>query len=95
MLVRELSSGERMGQRKVSLRATDDAVDVSRIAREQGGGGHRRAAGFSTTLELEPLIEFLRRAIAAQLHATSDGPAAPTLGLRRRRAEMGMPMDAR
>ncbi len=68
VLVRELSSGERIGQRKVSLRATDDHVDVSRIAREQGGGGHRRAAGFSTTLELEPLIQFLRRAIAEQLH---------------------------
>jgi phosphoesterase RecJ-like protein len=70
VLVRELSSGERTGQHKVSLRATDDDVDVSLIAREQGGGGHRRAAGFSTTLEVEPLIEFLRRAIAAQLHAT-------------------------
>jgi len=79
VLVRELSSGERIGQRKVSLRATDDHVDVSRIAREQGGGGHRRAAGFSTTLELEPLIQFLRRAIAEQLAATPNGPAAPTL----------------
>ncbi|HYM45838.1 MAG TPA: DHH family phosphoesterase [Solirubrobacteraceae bacterium] len=67
-LVRELSSGPRGGQRKVSLRATDDDVDVSQIAREQGGGGHRRAAGFSTTLELEELIAFLRRAIAEQLH---------------------------
>ena len=37
--------------RKVSLRATDDRVDVSAIARAQGGGGHRRAAGFSTDLE--------------------------------------------
>jgi phosphoesterase RecJ-like protein len=78
-LVRELTSGERKGQRKVSLRATDDDVDVSVIARAQGGGGHRRAAGFSTTLELEPLIEFLRRAIATQLHATSNGHAATTL----------------
>ena len=56
MLVRELRSGERKGQRKVSLRATDDDVDVSVIARAQGGGGHRRAAGFSTTLELDELI---------------------------------------
>jgi phosphoesterase RecJ-like protein len=68
VLVRELSSGQRVGQQKVSLRATDDDVDVSQIAREQGGGGHRRAAGFSTTLELEPLVEFLRRAISEQLH---------------------------
>jgi bifunctional oligoribonuclease and PAP phosphatase NrnA len=78
-LVRELTAGERKGQRKVSLRATDDDVDVSVIARAQGGGGHRRAAGFSTTLELDELIAFLRSAIAAQLHATPDGRAAATL----------------
>ena len=75
-LVRELSSGERKGQYKVSLRATDDAVDVSAIARAQGGGGHRRAAGFATTLELDELIVFLRGAIASQLHASSEGRAA-------------------
>lgn len=78
VLVRELSSGERKGQHKVSLRATDDAVDVSIIARVQGGGGHRRAAGFSTTLGPGELIEFLRGAISAQLHASSDGHAAVT-----------------
>ncbi len=78
-LVRELSSGERKGQHKVSLRATDDDVDVSIIARAQGGGGHRRAAGFSTSLEPEELIAFLREAIAAQLHPSSDGHAAATL----------------
>jgi bifunctional oligoribonuclease and PAP phosphatase NrnA len=79
VLVRELSSGERKGQHKVSLRATDDDVDVSVIARAQGGGGHRRAAGFSTSLESEELIMFLREAIAAQLHPSSDGHAAATL----------------
>ncbi len=70
-LVRELSTIGEDGcaRRKVSLRATDDDVDVSMIAREQGGGGHRRAAGFTTTLEVEPLVEFLRAALAAQLHA--------------------------
>ena len=78
-LVRELGSGARKGQHKVSLRATDDDVDVSIIARAQGGGGHRRAAGFSTTLELAELVEFLRGAIAAQLHPSSDGHAAATL----------------
>ncbi len=79
VFVRELTGAERRGLRKVSLRATDDDVDVSAIAREQGGGGHRRAAGFSTTLDLDELIAFLRPAVAAQLHATSDGHAAPTL----------------
>src|SRR5271170_3541077 len=78
-LVRELSSGARKGQHKVSLRATDDDVDVSVIARAQGGGGHRRAAGFSTTLEPEPLIAFLREAIASQLHAAPNGSTAATL----------------
>ena len=67
-LVRELTAPERRGERKISLRAIDDDVDVSAIARAQGGGGHRRAAGFSTTLEPEELIEFLRRELAAQLH---------------------------
>ena len=78
-LVRELSSGARKGQHKVSLRATDDDVDVSIIARSQGGGGHRRAAGFSTTLEPAELVEVLRGAIASQLHPSSDGHAAATL----------------
>jgi bifunctional oligoribonuclease and PAP phosphatase NrnA len=78
-LVRELTSGERKGQYKVSLRATDDDVDVSLIARAQGGGGHRRAAGFSTRLEPDELIAFLRGALAAQLHATPDGHATATL----------------
>ncbi len=79
VLVRELSSGERKGQYKVSLRATDDDVDVSIIARAQGGGGRRRAAGVSPPREPEELIVFLREAIAAQLHPSSDGHAAATL----------------
>ncbi len=78
-LVRELRTGERKGQRKVSLRATDDDVDGSVSARAQGGGGHRRAAGFSTSLEPEELISFLRGAIASQLHAASNGSTAATL----------------
>jgi phosphoesterase RecJ-like protein len=78
VLVRAIMSGERRGQRKVSLRATGDDVDVSLIARAQGGGGHRRAAGFSTSLELDELVAFLRVAVAAQLHA-SDGHATATL----------------
>jgi phosphoesterase RecJ-like protein len=53
--------------RKVSLRASDERVDVSQIARIKGGGGHRQAAGFQTTLENGDLVEFLREQIAAQL----------------------------
>ena len=63
-LVRARGNGD---GRKVSLRATDDDVDVSRIARAQGGGGHRRAAGFTTTLEDEALREFLRDGVDQQL----------------------------
>ena len=52
--------------RKVSLRSNDGSVDVSAIAREQGGGGHRRAAGFGSDLSYEELVEFLRAEVAAQ-----------------------------
>jgi phosphoesterase RecJ-like protein len=76
-LVRELSTGERAGQHKVSLRATDDDVDVSVIARARGGGGHRRAAGFTTPMSEAELLAFLREAIAAQLHPSADGSPAP------------------
>jgi phosphoesterase RecJ-like protein len=55
------------GDRKVSLRASDDRVDVSRIARLQGGGGHRQAAGFTTAMEWDELVDFLRSAVAQQL----------------------------
>ena len=54
-------------QRKVSLRSSDERVDVSRIARAQGGGGHRQAAGFSTTMQCDELVEFLRGEVARQL----------------------------
>jgi phosphoesterase RecJ-like protein len=64
-LVREQLNGE--PARKVSLRATDDRIDVSVIARALGGGGHRRAAGFSTDLEFDELVEFLREQVAEQL----------------------------
>jgi len=66
-LVRDLLSNTASARRKVSLRATDDRVDVSRIARAQGGGGHRRAAGFSTDLEFHELVAFLRAELAQQL----------------------------
>jgi phosphoesterase RecJ-like protein len=65
-VIRDKTDGGRSA-RKVSLRSTDGAVDVSAIARQHGGGGHRRAAGFGTDLPYSELIEFLRRQIAAQL----------------------------
>jgi phosphoesterase RecJ-like protein len=66
-LVRDRIANGGDGQRKVSLRASDDRVDVSAIARVQGGGGHRRAAGFTTGLSHDELVRFLRDELAAQL----------------------------
>ena len=66
-LVRDRISTEGRSERKVSLRSSDERVDVSRIARAQGGGGHPQAAGFATTLGWNELMDFLRHEIAAQL----------------------------
>jgi bifunctional oligoribonuclease and PAP phosphatase NrnA len=55
--------------RKVSLRASDERVDVSAIARAQGGGGHRQAAGFSTSMNWDEVVAFLRAEVAQQLGA--------------------------
>jgi bifunctional oligoribonuclease and PAP phosphatase NrnA len=68
-LIRERSSGHDGDRRKVSLRATDDRVDVSQIARAVGGGGHRQAAGFSTSMDRDEVVDFLRREMTDQLAA--------------------------
>ena len=65
-VVRDQADGGRAA-RKVSMRSTDGRVDVSAIARSQGGGGHRRAAGFGTDLEYEQIVEFLVAEIDSQL----------------------------
>jgi len=65
-LVRDL--GDRgKAARKVSLRSSGGDIDVSAMARQHGGGGHMRAAGFSTDLELDELVGFLCREVEAQL----------------------------
>jgi bifunctional oligoribonuclease and PAP phosphatase NrnA len=53
--------------RKVSLRSSGGDIDVSAMARLHGGGGHKRAAGFSTDLELDELVSFLCGEVTAQL----------------------------
>lgn len=65
-VVRDQGEGSK-ASRKASLRSTDGRIDVSEIARKQGGGGHRRAAGFSTDMEYADVIEFLRAEASAQL----------------------------
>ena len=47
--------------RRISLRASSDEVDVSAIARECGGGGHRQAAGFSSDDSIDEIAEFIRQ----------------------------------
>jgi bifunctional oligoribonuclease and PAP phosphatase NrnA len=65
-VIRDLGNRGRAA-RKVSLRSSAGDVDVSAIARQNGGGGHKRAAGFSTDLEFEQLVAFLTGAVSVQL----------------------------
>jgi phosphoesterase RecJ-like protein len=58
--------------RRISLRSSHDEVDVSAIARKEGGGGHRQAAGFSSDKPIGEIVEFLRREFA--LIANGAGP---------------------
>jgi len=51
--------------RRVSLRASNDELDVSAIARKSGGGGHRQAAGFSSDASVEEITEFIHREFRA------------------------------
>lgn len=41
---------------KGSLRATGDTLDVSSIARKMGGGGHKKAAGFTVDGTIEEVL---------------------------------------
>jgi len=65
-VVRDKPDGGRVA-RKVSLRSSDGSVDVSAIAREQGGGGHKRAAGFGTDMGYPDIVDFVRAEVAKQL----------------------------
>jgi phosphoesterase RecJ-like protein len=52
--------------RRISLRTTEEDVDVSAIARKSGGGGHRQAAGFPSEASVEEITDFIRREYLAQ-----------------------------
>ena len=54
------------GKIKGSLRAKD-LVDVSKIARSFGGGGHRRASGFELEYSLDQAEEKLIKVIKEDL----------------------------
>ena len=51
---------------RVSLRSSHYRLDVSEIARQAGGGGHRQAAGFASKLAIPELIEFIRSEFVAK-----------------------------
>jgi len=61
-LIREPRDGP---ARRISLRASNDELDVSAIARKSGGGGHRQAAGFSSDDSIEDITEFIKREFLA------------------------------
>jgi phosphoesterase RecJ-like protein len=63
-LIREPPRGDGPA-RRVSLRSSHDEVDVSAIAREAGGGGHRQAAGFSSEWPVDDIVAFLQREFLA------------------------------
>jgi phosphoesterase RecJ-like protein len=50
---------------RVSLRSSTGELDVSAIARKSGGGGHVQAAGFSSELPVDEIVEFIRREFSA------------------------------
>jgi phosphoesterase RecJ-like protein len=56
---------------RVSLRSRSDELDVSVIARKSGGGGHKQAAGFSSELALDDLIELIRAEFAETAKAAA------------------------
>jgi bifunctional oligoribonuclease and PAP phosphatase NrnA len=57
-------------ERRVSLRASIDELDVSAIARSFGGGGHRQAAGFSSEASIDEITELIRQGFVAQRAAS-------------------------
>jgi phosphoesterase RecJ-like protein len=62
-------------KRRISMRSATDALDVSAIARQRGGGGHMRAAGFSTDESIEDVIEFVRNEFANAVGQGREGAA--------------------
>jgi phosphoesterase RecJ-like protein len=51
----------------VSLRSTDGSVNVAALAAKQGGGGHVRAAGFSSDNEPQSVLQWIEQQVEAHL----------------------------
>jgi phosphoesterase RecJ-like protein len=71
-LIREPPT-QRGPTRRVSLRTTEEDLDVSAIARKSGGGGHRQAAGFSSESSVQEITDFIRREFLAQVNGKNPG----------------------
>ena len=41
------------------MRSNTDKIDCSVFAKERGGGGHERAAGFTVNMELDKIPEYI------------------------------------
>ena len=46
---------------KISMRSNTDKIDCSVFAKERGGGGHERAAGFTVNMELDKIPEYIEK----------------------------------
>jgi phosphoesterase RecJ-like protein len=65
-LVRD-KSGEGKVLTKASLRSTDGAVNVAELAHRRGGGGHARAAGFTTDEDAKSVLAWIESQVEADL----------------------------
>ncbi len=92
-LARELIDGSGDGRKKVSLRSHRRRGRRLRHRPQAGGGGHRQAAGFATTMAEDELVAFLRDGLRGQLAGLGrlGAAAAPRGGraARRRRRRAG------
>ena len=51
----------------MSLRSTDGGVNVAEVAHLKGGGGHERAAGFTTEGDAASIMDWIEREVEARL----------------------------
>lgn len=65
-LARERKRGAAL-EAKVSLRSTDGTVDVAELAHQRGGGGHTRAAGFTSNDTVTSILSWIEDALRGKL----------------------------
>jgi len=66
VLLREKVSADGV-QTKVSLRSTDGSLNVAELAHKRGGGGHTRAAGFTSEEDVPTVMAWIEREVEAAL----------------------------